>query len=252
MEHVSVIHSQVQELDIVICDDEAEQLEQIEEILKMKEKDILIYIEKFTSAQKLLEVLQERSKNGKKLPDIIFSDIKMPQVDGIMFGKQLHEIAPESFLVFVTAYAEYAIQGYEARAFRYLLKPITKETIDEIIEKVLLEMSNRYKLLIKAKEEYLLPLKDVLYLGAEDKYTVIYTDKGYHVTRISLGDYERMLENYGFYRIHRKYMVNTFHHLAMGKNKITLSNGEELPISRRKKTSYYENVIKRLENKIIK
>ncbi len=249
METVSVIRSQVRKLNIVICDDESEQIENMIRILNMIESDIEFCIDSFTSAKELLNTLEQQ---GKRMPDIIFSDIQMPEVDGITFGKLLHKIAPESFLVFTTAYAEYAIQGYEARAFRYLLKPILRENIDEIIQKVLVEMSIRYKLLIREGEEYIIPLKDVLYLSAEDKYTVIYTDKGYHVTRISLAEYEKMLDRYGFYRIHRKYIVNTFHHLAMGNGKITLSNGKGLPISRRKKDLYYEHIMKRLEKELIK
>ncbi len=251
-ENICVVQSQVQTLHLVICDDEPEQIELMTEMLQKLEQDTPFLIESFSCAKDLLSELLTRSENGTKMPDIIFSDIKMPDVDGITFGKRLCQLAPESFLVFTTAYAEYAIQGYEARAYRYLLKPISADTIREIIQDVLLEIGNRYRLVIKAKEEYMVPLKDVIYLGAEDKYTVIYTTMGYHVTRISLLEYEKMLECYGFFRIHRKYLVNTFHHFAIGNGKITLSNGQELPISRRKKDSYYENVMKRLEKNLLK
>lgn len=251
-EAVSVVKSEVHDLHIVICDDETDQIENMVEVLQQAGWNVAFSMEKFSSSKELLEILLERAQKGEAMPDIVFSDIKMPEVDGISFGKRLHQIAPECFLVFTTAYAEYAIEGYEAQAFRYLLKPISVDEVRGIIHKILLEMGERYKLFVKAKEEYLLSLRDVLYLGAEDKYTVIYTNRGYHVTRISLAEYEKKLEDYGFCRIHRKYMVNTFHHYAMGNGKIELSNGQQLPISRRRKDAYYQKIMKQLEKDLLR
>lgn len=60
----------------------------------------------------------------------------MPEENGIQTGKKIKEMFPEICLVFVTAYAEYAIQGYEAKAFRYLLKPVTEEAVRKLFGEI--------------------------------------------------------------------------------------------------------------------
>ena len=70
------------------------------------------------------------------LPDVIFLDIKMPDLDGITFGKKVRELLPDCFLIFTTAYEEYAVKGYEAQAFRYLLKPMELVVIQPLMRHI--------------------------------------------------------------------------------------------------------------------
>lgn len=62
-------------------------------------------------------------------------DIRLPESDGITLGKKIKELCPDTYLVLVTAYAEYAIKGYEAATFRYLLKPVRTNELRKLLKK---------------------------------------------------------------------------------------------------------------------
>ena len=96
-----------------------------------------------------------------------------------------------------------------------------------------------------------LDLDDILYMSAEDKYTMLYTQQERLIDRTSLQELEGMLENCGFYRIHRKYLVNLRYHRSMSKGMLQLSNGQELPVSRRRETGYREALRKWMERELL-
>lgn len=252
VETVKMISASARPLTVMICDDEKAHILHLQQLLEQLQEEISLRITTDSSPERLLQQLRERVECRKALPDIIFLDIRMPQVDGIAFGKALHNIAPDIYVVFTTAYQEYAIEGYEAQAFRYLLKPLTKEMIRKVLKDAQNDMSRKKKLLLKlAKGERMFSLQDILYLSAEDKYTVLYTADGYYVDRTSLADYETLLCPYGFYRIHRKYIVNLYHHKGLEKGFVLLSEGTRLPISRRRADAYYAELFQSMEKELV-
>ena len=234
-------------LKIFICEDEEAQLKELVAVIEQMESEEQLIVEGFLSPESLLEELQE------KKPDLVLIDIVMPEMDGITLAKKIRGILPDCYLIFTTAYAEYAIQGYEANAFRYLLKPITAEKVKKVLHEIRNEMKKSRKLLIKAVDgEHILKLDEILYLSAEDKYTILYTKERHFIDRTSLNDYERMLNPYGFSRVHRKFIINRIHHKCMGKGVITLDNGATVSISRRKEQEYRKNLFSDIEEEVLK
>ena len=236
---------------VVICEDESAHAEQLREILEKLQSEMRLTIDIYHSAKELLTIIMDSEREF--LPDVIFLDIKMPNLDGITFGKKVRELLPDCFLIFTTAYEEYAVKGYEAQAFRYLLKPMELEVIRPLMWHIQKVLGRNKKLLIKSPDcEHILPLQDLIYLSAEDKYTILYTKEGHFIDRRALGEYEEMLQMYGFYRIHRKYIVNSYYHKSMQKGKVALSTGEELPISRRRSGDYHREILQNLEKELLK
>lgn len=254
-EKVSVVSYSIEEasLRIFICDDEEEHLKELLSVIKPLQEKQNLSIEKFLSANALITELQQRKMDGQLLPKVIFVDIVMPEMDGITLAKTIKEIAPDSYLIFTTAYAEYAIRGYEARAFRYILKPVTTEQIEKIIRDIYKEMKKSKKLLVKGVDgEYIKKLEDIMYLSAEDKYTILHTENGHFMDRTSLNEYEELLRQYGFCRIHRKYIVNTTYHKCIVKRDIVLKNGVKLPISVRKEKEYRKILFQEMDGEVLK
>lgn len=247
----SVIEEPVRVLRIAVCDDEVPQLEKLRQIFGEVKLPIQLQAEYFVSAEMLLEKMQKCHENDKDMPDVIFCDIKMPEMDGITFGKKIREFSRNIYLVLFTAYPEYAIKGYEARAFRYLLKPVKTLDIEQVLCNILQEIGKYKKLFVRTGEtEYVRPLADIVYISSENKYTVLYTKDEHYVDFMSLNDYEKMLEAYGFCRIHRKHLVNLVWHQSMSKGKVTLLDGTELTISRRKEAVYRERLLQMLGEKL--
>lgn len=220
-------------MTVYICDDSQEQINIL--CRRLKNISSQIVIEAFDSSGNLLTRLEELQHQGEKMPTLLFLDIEMPEEDGIRVGKKIRELAPELCLVFVTAYAEYAMQGYEARAFRYLLKPVTEEDLRKLFREMKAEADKIKKILVKTRQgERQLFLREIMYISAEDKYSVIYTRDGHYISDVSLTDYEIRLADWGFFRIHRKYLLNLHYQKGMERGNILLTNGGRLPISKRK------------------
>lgn len=248
----SVVEEPVHVLHIAVCDDEECQLEELRQLFTQVKLPVELSVDYYAEAETLLGELQQCRENGSVMPDIIFCDVKMPGMDGIAFGRKIRMIRQNIYLILFTAYPEYAILGYETRAFRYLLKPITAVDMEQVICSILQEMGQTKKLLVRTGEkEYIQPLLNITYISSEDKYTVLYTKDEYYIDYMSLNDYERLLELYGFCRIHRKHLVNLAHHQCMSKGKVTLLDGTELPISRRKEAVYRKRLLQILGEKIV-
>ncbi|MCM1158108.1 MAG: LytTR family DNA-binding domain-containing protein [Bacteroidales bacterium] len=240
---------------IVLCDDDKDYLDNVANQIKdcAKRNRWKLKLELFTEAEELLLEIQTGLAENKPLPDIVFMDIKMSQMDGIAFGRELHKIASEICLVFITAYAEYAIDGYQARAYRYLLKPVQTSDIEQIICDILDDKNDSHCLIVKTSErETVVKLQDIIYMSAEDKYTVIHTTRGDYLERSSLNALEKRLGQYGFNRIHRKYLVNMWHHKDLRNRKLYLTDNIVLPVSRRRESQYRENVLQCLEKGLMR
>ena len=94
-------------------------------------------------------------------------------------------------------------------------------------------------------------MKDIIYISAEDKYLVVHIIGQKLLTRGSLQEYEDMLQQCGFFRVHRKYLVNLRYHKSITNDNITLSNGDVVPISRRKENAYRNAFMKYIEGGLL-
>lgn len=231
---------------VAICDNDKEFLNTMEKLLNRIWQGAENTITCYCSGAKLLEDCKERNV----CYDVIFMDIEMEGMDGITLGKRLKEFDEEMLLIFLTNYAEYAVRGYEAKAFRYLLKPISEQTLKNVLAEIQQEWGRKQVLHIPADgEELLLPLSKILYLESKEKYTTIYVEGKGYLTRNSLNDYEMQLHSKGFYRIHRKYLVNLYRINRWNAHQIEVG-GNILPISRRREKEFREQFYGYLEKGI--
>ena len=235
-------------LHIFLCEDHPIELEQLQQDIYQvaKENQWDISCSSFSTADALLDVLEQGKAENK--PDVIFTDIEMPGANGIDLGKKIYSSYPDIYLIFTTCHEEYAILGYETRAYRYLLKPITSQIIKQTLDQIFLERGkNKCLILKKDGNEMVIPLKEIVYINAEDKYTIFHTTETSYFDRVSLQECEEKLEKYGFYRIHRKYLVNMRHHKGLQKGNVIVSGNLKLPISRRKEETYQKQFMELLE-----
>ena len=239
---------------IYLCEDIKVHEGQLQEVLEdcARECKTDITITGFSNAEELLSDLRQKKETGESLPILLFSDIELSGMSGVELGKILKSEMPQIRLVFMTAYEQYAIEGYETGAMRYLLKPPAKGDIIKILLEIM-DLKNREKHIIikNAKEEIFVSVKDIIYISAEDKYLVVHTIGQKLLTRGSLQDYEDMLEQCGFFRVHRKYLVNLRYHKSITNDNITLSNADVVPISRRKENAYRNAFMKYIEGGLL-
>ena len=186
-------------------------------------------------------------------PDIVLLDIRMPEMDGIETAKQLARLANPPAIVFVTAFSDHALSAFEAHAVDYLVKPIRKERLEQALAKA--HTLNRAQLATLAKADTpptgrshlsvtvrgnmeLIPIDDVFYFHADQKYVRVRSARGEALIEDSLKQLEDEFPQ-RFIRIHRNALVAVAHIAGIEKDNIghcylKLRHGDEkLEISRR-------------------
>ncbi len=235
----------------IIIDDEPASIE----ALKIKINRISSEIEIIGTFYSAIEA----SQNLEKLkPALIFLDIEMPEMDGFNF---LAQFPNRDFEVIIsTAHDEYAIEALRQSAIDFLLKPVSINELKEALER------SKHKITAKQKTDrpslhklnaqfdkipipsmrglHFVPVKEILYLMSEGNYTSIFLENSQKiVSSKNLGEYETLLENLHFYRIHHSTIINLSHikeYLKGEGGSVILSNGTELDVSKRKKKEFLE------------
>lgn len=143
--------------------------------------------------------------------DILFLDINMPSISGIEF---LKAIPKQPYVIFTTAYREYAVDAFDLNALDYLVKPISTGRFLKAINKFLsLEQTHLSKpkeiIHIKAdKKNYNIPIQNILYVEGVDNYIKIKTTTNSLICYESLAGMEKELPAEVFIRIHRSFIIN--------------------------------------------
>jgi len=187
-------------------------------------------------------------------PDLLLLDIEMPGMTGIEVLAN-HPAPP--LTVFVTAYNDYAIKAFEARALDYILKPFRQERVREAVERARAALAANkalereqirslvrearpaaFRLAARAgKRIVLLPLADILHITVEDKLAFVHTASARHMSDRTIAELEAMLEDQTFFRISRQELVNLEHVSELipwfnGAWKVRLKDGRELDVTR--------------------
>lgn len=176
-------------------------------------------------------------------PDLLLLDIEMPTLTGLEVAKELAKLAVPPALVFVTAHPQHALNAWQLAATGYLVKPVSAEALAAL----LLRLGKPTRAHLDVKKESVIsyqlagvsrqvPLSDILYLQAEDKYVRLVFQGGEALLEQSLRqlevDYPQLL------RIHRKVLINSQHFVALHQHGsgywLELSGcSERLEVSRR-------------------
>ena len=191
--------------------------------------------------------------------DLIFVDINMPDMTGVEFVQSLEVPA---MVIFTTAYAEYAIEGFKLSAIDYLLKPFGLKDITRASEKALslyelynLQKSQQAETVeedVATEEEdndvisvhadrktHLVKLANIVYLESAGEYVRLHlTDGTKLVTLFRLKNMESSLQSSQFMRVHRSYIINLQHITGYTKGRVFLSNEDYVPIGENYKEQF--------------
>jgi len=184
---------------------------------------------------------------------LLFIDINMPDISGMEFVKSLSN---KPYVVFTTAYSEYAVEGFQVEAVDYLLKPIAFTNFLKAANKVksLIELtSNNQKESIKTtaihlfvKSDYKLiriELDDVKYIESQHEYIKIHLVNSNPVlTQLSLKSIEEQLPSERFMRVHRSYIVNLSKVSVIERNRIVFNGKVYIPVSGQYKEKFQEYI----------
>ena len=216
---------------IAVCDDEEAQRILLTKYLQewAKQQNILLEVVPFLNAEGFLFCWTE-----DKAFDLLILDIEMGEINGMELAMKLREQYADIPILFVTGYESYMAQGYEVSALHYLLKPIHKEKLFQVLDKFQKTQKPEDKLLLQTENGsiFILPL-DVWYVEATGHQSVVYTSNRQCKIKHSISEVKDLLQKKScFIASHRSYLVNMQHVSAIVKSDLIMDNGVKLPISR--------------------
>lgn len=174
--------------------------------------------------------------------DLLLLDVEMPFMDGMTAAGHIRQIDPEVVIVFVTNLAQYAIQGYSVNALDYILKPLNYFSFSQHLTRALRYVKKREDayLTVAVKGGVLkLEVGDIYYLERLGHQLMIHTRDGVHTTSSTLQQMEEMLEDKGFVRCNKGYLVNLAH-VSGVQDGCAVVHGEKLLISRGRRGPFLE------------
>lgn len=214
---------------IGICDDQKE----IREILTDQVKkyypaeDIAVY----SSGEELLA--------ARKLPDILFLDVQMPEKDGMETARELRKRDRQMIIIFVTVTEDYVFQSFDVGAFHYLIKPLEEEKFEEVLQKAVRQVrerdsedagtgKERQSLIVTSKGQHItVPVQEIVYAEVFNRKIILHTmdaDIEYY------GKLKELEKKAGedFYRPHRAYLINLNFVRKYNAGAIYLKRGQAL------------------------
>ena len=190
-------------MKVMIVDDESLALSRLKRLLNENG------IEDITAFDNPIEALKEITKTRF---DVVFLDISMPNITGLELADSIIQIEPKTFIVFQTAYEEFALEAFKNGGMGYLVKPIESIDIKNILDKIKsfkVSSNDSKKILGKRGDKlYLINIDDIYYIKADLDEVIIKIKEADAYVRRKIGDLETLLSDRNFFRIHRSYIVN--------------------------------------------
>jgi len=188
-------------------------------------------------------------------PDLVFLDVQMPGMTGF---DVLEEINHDPFVIFCTAYDQYALKAFEKNAVDYVLKPLDQErfrlaveraigrmkvdenSVGELLRNLKTENKTQYDshIFVQKSEKLLnLPVEEIVYLEASGDYTILTTKNDQFVSSSGIGKLEEILNPETFIRVHRSTIININNLKEIEKHfnggmVVKMLNGKSFPVSR--------------------
>lgn len=236
----------------VIVDDESKAREILVEMLKLycSNVEVVGQAQNVSKAYEVIKMLK---------PDLVLLDIKMPDGSGFDLLNKFSKI--DFKVVFITAHEEYAIKAFRFSALDYILKPIDPTDLISAVEKAsgannvndineqfktLKDnfyngtISQEKKIVLKTTENiYIISIKDVIRCQSEKNYTYFYfKNRERIIVSKTLKDFDEILTDYGFMRIHRSNLINLSYIDRFEKSEggfLVMKDGSRVDVSHRKK-----------------
>lgn len=209
---------------------------------------------------------EAKEKIAQLEPELVFLDIAMPEKNGFDLLNEIDDINFE--IIFVTAHNNFMLQAFRFSAVDYLLKPVEDNLLVEAVKRAVKrieekssennletlmynlrsqEGGQKMKMAIPSLKGFqVVKLSDIIYCEASSNYTNFhFTDRSVICASRPIHEFESLLEDSGFARVHKSFLINLEHvkeYMRGSGGSVILSNGVDIEVSRRKKDSFLERM----------
>ena len=203
---------------ILVIDDERPARSELIHLLQEIEPDAAI-----TEADSGAAALELISRNSF---DLVFIDINLGDINGTSLAMAAQQILPKAGIVFATAFSEYAIKAFEIGVSHYILKPVEKEKLENVVARtrqslaaaepaaqpaaaVAPEEPRLTKLPINSNRRVVMvEIGKIIFIETDNRGCIVHTQEGDFRENLPISEYERRLAGYRFFRIHKCFLVN--------------------------------------------
>ena len=222
---------------IAVCDDEEAVSEQVKNLITEWNPSVDVVC--FSSGEALLENYQSY--------EAVFLDIDMAGMNGIETGKAIRKMDKDTKIVYLTAYRDYVSGAFGVHAFQYLLKPVNKKAIWNVLEEIFRYMRSAEKKIIldfhTVDGALCLLVESIYFFEYENRKIRIVTDKEQYYMADKIGNVAKRMAEFGFSMPHQSFVVNMFHVKNVKNQQIFLDNGMEIPLSQKKQKIWKQELM---------
>ncbi len=181
--------------------------------------------------------------------DLILIDCLLPDMSGVELAKEIRKTNADAAFIFTTAYLEYAAEGYETDALRYLLKPVSEAKLTEALtffarraqEDISVELTG------SSKHPAFVRSSRIMYVEAVGRGVVVRTEDGSMESRRSLDHLEKELGDVYFFRTQRRFLVGFRYIEKKEDDTLVIRGGERVKISRRRLPAFHRALTRYME-----
>lgn len=231
-------------MKIAVCDDEVYFQNQIKEELEKFYQSLDILTVPFLSGEELLKAVQKEPSEYA----CIFMDIEMKGMDGLETSRHIRKINPDIPIILLTSHKEFAMDGYEIDAFRFLTKPVNREKLHQALSAMeKLKVRNGKIVVGENGLEIYLAFQDIHYIKSENVNLQLVTAKQTYWTRKKLSEQMRELPDILFYQVHKSYIVNMMYIQTFDGRSIIMNNDIHIPVSRNRRNNFKNAMLRYLK-----
>ena len=216
-------------MNIIICDDCKEDRVFLGSLLKEyeKSKSETFNIMEYASGIGLCE-----DQDVLSSCQIVFLDINIEDQDGLKTARKIKELYPDIYIVLVTAYMSYSLEGYKVKASRFLLKDDLEHTIGECMDSLIEELHKKdcYVEFSFVEGQIRLQTDEIIYIETAKHKNVFYTKKQAYTIYKKMDELEEELGCFGFARVHQSFLVNMRYIEKISSYVLRLITGKEISV----------------------
>ena len=217
---------------IAICEDEKVVLDFESSLVNKwaKDAEVALELDTYISAEQFLFESEDKAPY-----DLLIFDIQMSGFNGMELAKKLRSRGCDAVIIFITGVPDYAIEGYEVGAVRYILKPVKEDILKGLLDSVWAERQKKaqdYFVLGQGADLEKIPFSKIIYIEAHGHYVFL---KGSDFEREWKASFSETAEAFGgreFFCLRRGLLVNLSHVARITRTECVLDGGEVLPIAR--------------------
>ncbi|MBQ9262778.1 MAG: response regulator transcription factor [Clostridia bacterium] len=224
---------------IAVCDDTTEIRQLLRQYFQrlQAETSFQLTLDEYASGEALLQA-------DPSTYDLLILDVQMEGLNGIDTARRIRQSGGQMTIIFFTNYVQYAMEGYEVQAYRFLLKPLSYEQFSNVVGTAMRQMQEQKQesLHIRQKDSVTrIAVADIAFVETERGHVVIHTkEKEAIPSSMTMKEMEEALSGHRFFRCHTAYLVNMREIKKFTQQDVVLQDDTVIPLSKHRRKEMKE------------